>query len=95
MRVQDCIVIRLFLWYTVGMNESELYKRTNAKTLAGAYLFEGAEELTKQQAVDRITALLDPGFSDLNLKRQKEPDVIGVRYAVRDDLHGVRRRRAL
>ncbi len=85
MRVQDCIVIRLFLWYTVGMNESELYKRTNAKKLAGAYLFEGAEELTKQQAVDRITALLDPGFSDLNLKRQKEPDVI----AVLDAIHAV------
>ena len=60
------------------MNESELYKLTNARNLSGAYLFEGTEELTKQQAVDRITALLDPGFSDLNLKRLKEPDVSDV-----------------
>lgn len=64
------------------MTESELYKQTNAKTLSGAYLFEGAEELTKQQAVDRIVALLDPGFSDLNLKRLKEPDITAVLDAV-------------
>lgn len=67
------------------MTEKELYKRTNARSLSGAYLFEGAEELTKQQAVDRITALLDPGFSDLNLKRMKEPDV----NAVLDAAHAV------
>ena len=85
MRAQDSIVIRLFLCYTVGMNESELYKRTTAKKLSGAYLFEGTEELTKQQAVDRIVALLDPGFLDLNLKRMKEPDVI----AVLDAIHAV------
>ena len=64
------------------MTESELYKQTNAKTLSGAYLFEGAEELLKQQAVDRIVALLDPGFSDLNLKRLKEPDITAVLDAV-------------
>lgn len=60
------------------MTEKELYDRTNARTLSGAYLFEGAEELTKQQAIDRITALLDPGFSDLNLKKAKEPDLAAV-----------------
>ena len=60
------------------MTEKELYDRTNARTLSGAYLFEGAEELTKQQAIDRVTALLDPGFIDLNLKRAKEPDVTAV-----------------
>ena len=64
------------------MNESELYKLTNARMLSGAYLFEGAEELTKQQAIDRITALLNPGFTDLNLKRLKEPDVSAVLDAV-------------
>ena len=56
------------------MNERELFEKTNARALSGAYLFEGDEELTKQQAVDRIVALLDPGFADLNLKRLKAPD---------------------
>ena len=70
------------LCYNRGMTESELFKLTNARTLSGAYLFEGAEELTKQQAVDRIVALLDPGMLDLNLKRQKEPDVSAVLDAV-------------
>lgn len=67
------------------MTEKELYDRTNARTLSGAYLFEGAEELTKQQAVDRIAALLDSGFVDLNLKRVKEPDI----SAVLDAAHAV------
>jgi len=67
------------------MTEKELYDRTNARTLSGAYLLEGAEELTKQQAIDRVTALLDPGFLDLNLKKQKEPDV----SAVLDAAHAV------
>ena len=73
------------MWYNTGMTEQELFQSTKARTLAGAYLFEGAEELIKQQAVDRITALLDPGFSDLNLKRLKEPDdsaVLDAVYAV-------------
>jgi DNA polymerase-3 subunit delta len=64
--------------YNTGMTEKELYKQTKEKTLCGAYLFEGTEELLKQQAIDRITALLDSGFADLNLKRQKEPDVNAV-----------------
>ena len=67
------------------MTEKELYDRTNARTLSGAYLLEGAEELTKQQAIDRIVSLLDPGFIDLNLKRQKEPDI----SAVLDAAHAV------
>ncbi len=67
------------------MTEKELYDRTNARTLSGAYLLEGAEELTKQQAIDRIVSLLDPGFIDLNLKRAKEPDV----SAVLDAAHAV------
>ncbi len=60
------------------MTEQELYKQTKERTLCGAYYFDGAEELLKQQAVDRITALLDPGFSDLNLKKAKEPDAAAV-----------------
>lgn len=56
------------------MNERELFEKTNSRALYGAYLFEGSEELTKQQAIDRIVALLDPGFADLNLKRMKAPE---------------------
>jgi DNA polymerase III delta subunit len=67
------------------MTEKELFDATTARTLSGAYLFEGAEELTKQQAVDRIAALLDPGFADLNLKRLKSPDA----SAVLDAAHAV------
>ena len=67
------------------MTERELFDRTNARKLSGSYIFEGTEELTKQQAIDRITALLDPGFPDLNLKRMKEPDV----NAVLDAAHAV------
>lgn len=65
------------------MNERELYEKTNSRTLFGAYLFEGDEELTKQQAVDRVTALLDPGFADLNLKRLKAPEGDVLSDAVR------------
>ena len=67
------------------MTEKELFNRTKTGTLSGAYLFEGTEELVKQQAIDRIVSLLDPGFSDLNLKRQKEPDL----SAVLDAAHAV------
>lgn len=56
------------------MNERELYEKTNRRALSGAYYFAGSEELVKQQAIDRIVALLDPGFTDLNLKRQKAPE---------------------
>ncbi len=56
------------------MNERDLFEKTNNRSLSGAYYFAGSEELTKQQAVDRIVALLDAGFADLNLKRQKAPE---------------------
>ena len=56
------------------MNETEFYRETNAKTLRGPYLLLGSEELTKQQALDRVLALLDPGFSEMNLHRLKDPD---------------------
>ena len=51
------------------------YRETNEKTLRGPYLLHGAEELTKQQAVDRVQALLDPGFLDMNLHRLRAPDL--------------------
>ena len=65
------------------MNERELFEKTNSRTLSGAYYFAGSEELTKQQAVDRIVALLDPGFSDLNLKKQKAPEPLLLLDALR------------
>ena len=65
------------------MNERELFEKTNSRALSGAYYFAGSEELLKQQAVDRIVALLDPGFSDLNLKRQKTPDPLLLLDALR------------
>ena len=65
------------------MNERELFEKTNSRTLSGAYYFAGSEELTKQQAVDRIVALLDPGFADLNLKRLKAPEPLLLLDALR------------
>ena len=65
------------------MNERELFEKTNGRTLSGAYCFAGSEELLKQQAVDRIVALLDPGFADLNLKRLKAPEPLLLLDALR------------
>ena len=65
------------------MNERELFEKTNSRALSGAYYFAGSEELTKQQAVDRIVALLDPGFFDLNMKRQKAPEPLLLLDALR------------
>ena len=65
------------------MNERELFEKTNNRSLSGAYCFAGSEELTKQQAIDRIVALLDPGFVDLNLKRQKAPEPLLLLDALR------------
>ena len=41
------------------MNETAFYRETNAKTLRGPYLLLGSEELTKQEALDRVLKLLD------------------------------------
>lgn len=65
------------------MTERELFEKTNSRTLAGAYYLAGSEELVKQQAVDRILALLDPGFLDLNLKRSKAPEPLLLLDALR------------
>ena len=62
------------LWYNRRMNETAFYRETNARTLRGPYLLLGSEELTKQEALDRVLALLDPGFADMNLHRLKEPE---------------------
>ena len=55
------------------MNEQALYRQTNQKTLRGPYLLLGGEELTKQEALDRILATLDPACADMNLHRLKAP----------------------
>ena len=64
------------------MNEQAFYQETNQRTLRGPYLLYGVEELTKQQAVDRVLALLDPGFSDMNLHRLQAPDLAALLGAV-------------
>lgn len=55
------------------MNEQALYQKTISKTLRGPYLFQGEEELTKQEAVERIQGLLDSSFLDMNLHKLKNP----------------------
>ena len=55
------------------MNETEFYKSTQAGTLSGLYLLHGEEELTKQEAITRVEALLDPGMRDMNRTRLRAP----------------------
>lgn len=56
------------------MNETMFFRETNARTLRGPYLLLGGEELTKQEAVERVQKSLDPGFLDMNLHRLKNPN---------------------
>ncbi len=62
------------LWYTTNMDENAFYRLTKEGSLSGAYLLHGAEELTKRQAVDRVRALLDPAFADMNVEKLTMPD---------------------
>jgi len=55
------------------MNETDFYKSTQAAALSGLYLLHGEEELTKQEAVGRVEALLDAGMRDMNRGRQRAP----------------------
>lgn len=55
------------------MNEQTFYRETTQKTLRGPYLLIGGEELTKQEALDRVIAALDPACRDMNLHKLKEP----------------------
>ncbi len=68
-------------WYNSGMNEQALFRETNARTLRGPYLLLGSEELTKQEAADRILATLDPAFSEMNLHRLKGPSLRDILVA--------------
>lgn len=54
------------------MNETMFFRETNARTLRGPYLLLGGEELTKQEALDRVLKTLDPGFLEMNLHRLKD-----------------------
>lgn len=60
------------------MNEQALYQQTRAGSIRGPILFQGEEELTKQDAVNRIISLLDSSFLDMNLHRLKEPSARDV-----------------
>lgn len=55
------------------MDERELYKATQQRTLEGAYLLHGSEEFTKQQAIERIVNLLDISCRELNMETLKSP----------------------
>lgn len=55
------------------MNESAFFKLTQQRQLSGAYLLYGVEELTKQEAVKRVTALAEPDFASLNVSRMISP----------------------
>ena len=55
------------------MNEQTLYKETKERKLRGSYLLTGAEELTKQEALDRIIGMLDSSCAEMNLHRLKNP----------------------
>lgn len=55
------------------MNEQSLYRETKDRKLRGPYLLTGVEELTKQEALDRVIGLLDPSCADMNLHRLKNP----------------------
>ena len=55
------------------MDETEFYRQTRDKTLFGAYLLYGQEELTRREAQDRVVALTDAGYRDLNVERLEQP----------------------
>ncbi|MCL2694893.1 MAG: DNA polymerase III subunit delta [Clostridiales bacterium] len=55
------------------MNESDFYKSTQSNSLSGLYLLHGEEELTKQEALGRVEALLDQGMRDMNRARFRAP----------------------
>ncbi len=61
-------------WYHEKVNESEFYKATQSRALAGPYLLHGEEELTKAEAVIRVKQLLDPGVMALNCQSLRNPD---------------------
>lgn len=48
------------------MDEREFYAATKERKLHGAYLLTGEEELTKQDALERVVALLQADFKELN-----------------------------
>lgn len=55
------------------MNETEFYQATKNGALHGAYLLMGEEELTKQEAINRVEGGLDAGFRDLNRQTLQTP----------------------
>lgn len=60
------------------MNETEFYQATKNGALHGAYLLVGEEELTKQEAINRVEERLDPGFKDLNRQTLQAPSAQDV-----------------
>ncbi len=55
------------------MDESEFYRLTRDKTLYGAYLLYGQEELTRHEAVARVVARTEEAYRDLNVETLDQP----------------------
>ena len=53
--------------YAGMMSEQAFWKAADSRSLSGAYLLFGEEELTKQLAVNKVISLLDPAAKDMNL----------------------------
>lgn len=68
------------------MNETEFYQATKNRSLKGAYLLCGEEELTKQEAAVRVEELLDPGFRELNRQSFTRPAAASEVFAACDQL---------
>lgn len=67
--------------YEGMLTEQQFWKATGERTLSGAYLLFGEEELTKRMAVDRVITLLDPAGKDLNYQVIKPADRKELFYA--------------
>ncbi|MDO4544254.1 MAG: DNA polymerase III subunit delta [Clostridia bacterium] len=63
------------------MNETELYRATQGGELRGAYLFCGAEELTKSEALGRIYARQNPDVAIMNREELRGPSAEELRAA--------------
>ncbi len=55
------------------ISEREIFNLTKTQQLSGAYLFHGVEELTKNEAIDRIKATLNPACVELNVESFRFP----------------------
>ena len=62
------------------LSEQAFWKAASGRTLSGAYLLFGPEELTKLMAIDRVIALLEPAGKELNYRIVKPADRKALLY---------------